>query len=76
MPFSPFDKLENREYSREEKIERLKNHVEWNKSIHGNRPRGKILINNGSVSKLYDADLPIPDGWVRGHHRRSANHEQ
>ena len=61
-----FDKLEDREYSREEKIERLRKLVAYRKTVKGGKKKNTVCINNGKVCKVYDADLPIPEGWVRG----------
>lgn len=63
-----FDKLEDREYSREEKIERLRKLVAYQKANNprAGRKKGFVMINNGVVTKQYDPDLPIPEGWKRG----------
>lgn len=62
-----FDKYNKEEYSKEEQIERYKKIIAAHKKFKCNPfRRGKVLINNGVIQKLYNADLPIPDGWVRG----------
>lgn len=64
-----FDKLEDREYSREEKLERFKKLVAYHNANNAGagRKKGVVMINNGKVVKPYNADLPIPEGWVRGY---------
>ena len=71
-----FDKLEDREYSREEKIERLKKLVAYRKTVKNGRKKSTVCINNGKVCKVYDADLPIPEGWVRGFIKKGVQNEQ
>ena len=72
-----FDKLEDREYSREEKIERLKRLVAYRKTVKGcGRKKGTVCINNGKEIKSYDADLPIPEGWERGFIKKECKNEQ
>lgn len=62
-----FDKYNKEDYSKEEQIERYKRIIAAQKQIkHNPFRKGKVLINNGVIQKLYNADLPIPDGWVRG----------
>ena len=71
-----FDKLEDREYSREEKLERFKKLVAYHKTQKGyGRKKGVVMINNGEVVKPYDADLPIPEGWVRGYIKKECKNE-
>lgn len=66
-PFNPFDKKENREYSREEEIERFRQNIAFKKTKkHVSVKQGKMLINNGVEEKWIMADLPIPEGWERG----------
>lgn len=66
-PFNPFDKKENREYSREEEIERFRRNIAYKKTYQPRaQKQGKMLINNGEIEKWILADLPIPDGWKRG----------
>ena len=73
-----FDKLEDREYSREEKLERFKKLVAYRNAnkVGVGRKKGVIMINNGKVVKPYDADLPIPEGWVRGFIKKECKNEQ
>ena len=75
---STFDKLKDREYSREEKIERLRRNVAYQKTLNLNtgRKKGTVGITNGTINKIVDADLPIPEGWRRGYCRKGANNEQ
>lgn len=73
---STFDKNLNTEYStKEERLARFKSNIqcakETRKKSSGYR-KGKIVINDGKVMKVYDADLPIPEGWERGEVKRSA----
>lgn len=62
-----FDKYNKEEYSKEEQIERYKKIIAARKTFKC-RPcrKGKVIINNGVEQKFILADLPIPDGWVRG----------
>lgn len=64
--YNPFDKKENREYSREEELERLKAGIAYKKTYLNNTKKGRVMITDGKVTKLYDADLPLPEGWTRG----------
>ncbi len=65
--YNPFDKKENREYSREEEIERFRQGIAYKKTIKRTPfKKGKMLINNGVEEKWILADLPIPEGWERG----------
>ena len=65
--YSPFDKKENREYSREEEIERFRRNIAYKKTYQQRaQKQGKIAINNGEVVKWILADMPIPEGWKRG----------
>ena len=62
-----FDKTSDKNYSKEEQIERYRKLVALKKKYRANPfKKGKILINNGVEEKFILADLPIPDGWVRG----------
>lgn len=38
----------------------------WNKGLHN-----KIFITNGKITKTFDKNLPIPDGWVRGRKKQA-----
>ena len=62
-----FDKKENREYSKEEKLERyrrmIQTHNTWKVSSF---KKGKICINNGTEEKWILKDMPVPEGWKRG----------
>lgn len=72
-----FDKLEDREYSREERIERFKRLCAYRKTLKRNgRLKGVVIINNGVKCKSYDADLPIPEGWERGYIKKECKNEQ
>lgn len=66
-----FDKKENREYSKEEKLERyrrmVQTHKTWKPTCY---KEGKICINNGVEERWILKDMPVPDGWVRGILRR------
>lgn len=62
-----FDKTSDKNYSKEEQIERYRKQIAINKKFrHNPYKKGKVLINNGVEQKFILADLPIPDGWVRG----------
>lgn len=62
-----FDKKDNREYSREEQIERYKQYLAKVKTYKQKSFRkGKILINNGVEQKWILCDMPIPEGYKRG----------
>lgn len=74
--FHPFDKREDRIYSKEEELERFRQYSAFNKTIVKGRKKGLICINNGKETKLQDGDLPIPEGWVQGYIKRSAKNEQ
>lgn len=77
MQYNPFDKIDDREYSREEKIERLKAAIAYRKTYKvAKNNKGKVLLNNGEKGMWYDADMPIPEGWELGRIKRGAKHEQ
>lgn len=62
-----FDKTSDKNYSKEEQIERYRKLVVLRRKYKITPfKKGKILINNGVEEKFILADLPIPDGWVRG----------
>lgn len=62
-----FDKTSDKNYSKEEQIERYRKMIVLQKKFRATPfKKGKILINNGVEEKFILADLPIPDGWVRG----------
>lgn len=47
--------------SRRKISEAKKGKLAWNKGLHN-----KIFITNGKITKTFDKNLPIPDGWVKG----------
>lgn len=62
-----FDKTSDKNYSKEERIERYRKQIALRKKIpYGSTKKGKMLINNGKEQKFVLEDLPIPDGWTRG----------
>lgn len=61
-----FDKISDKNYSKEERIERYRKQIALRKKIKAGAKKGKILINNGKEQKFILEDLPVPDGWTRG----------
>lgn len=75
--YNPFDKKENREYSREEELARFKAGIAYKKTCNYKWEKGRVMITNGKITKLVNADIPIPEGWVRGRaDRRGIANEQ
>lgn len=68
-----FDKMYKDSYStREEKIEDFRKSVMAQKGLKRNTGNHCIFITNGEITKKFDPDLPIPQGWWRGQTKRGA----
>lgn len=68
-----FDKMYKDSYStREEKIEDFRRSVMAQKGLKRNAGSHCIFITNGVITKKFDPDLPIPQGWRRGQTKRGA----
>lgn len=72
-----FDKKykEGYSYSKEEILEIYRDRVALYKRVKRKQKEKEIVINNGVIAKRYNADLPIPEGWVRGFLKRGATNE-
>lgn len=68
-----FDKRYKEGYSREEKLAAYRESVALYKGMKWKPKEREIVINNGKMSKRFNADLPIPEGWQRGLLRGARN---
>lgn len=70
-----FDKKYYDNYTREEKINALRESVALHKMMSCNTGKHYVIINDGTKTKRVDPDMPIPQGWQRGFIKKGKRYE-